>query len=364
VKVADVIASFLEEKGVRYIFGHSGHGNQEILDALYGSPVRFILVRHEQVAAIMADMYGRLTGFPGVCLVTSGPGATNLTNGLAQAYLGRSPMVAIAGESPTGGRDTKEIDQVALFTPITKWATSIRSPDETLPKLERAFVTASVDPPGPVYVGVPSDIAALHAGPGARPRRKGELTPHLKGGLLSPVEVTEALRDLIPGNAIVTMDTGDHMVYARNILTRWKLHYSENFYSMGFGLPAAMAAKAIFPERPVVCIAGDGGFSMVMQDLETAVREGLPIVVIVYNNRCLSMIKRRQVERYERRYIAVDYGEVDFAKVAEGLGASGRRVGSVDELRGAFTEALSSGKPYVIDVPIDWDETLDKERWR
>ncbi len=364
MKVADVIADFLEKKGVKYIFGHSGYGNQEILDALYGSPIKFILVRHEQVAAIMADAYGRFTGSPGVCLVTSGPGATNLSNGIAQAYKASSPMVAMAGEPSTGRKDSKQLDQVALFSPMTKWAVSIRVPEETSSILEKAFSIAVADPPGPVYVGVPFDIAASCVGSGTRARHRAEIAPHTRDGLLSPAEVTESLRELIPEDAVITMDTGDHMVYARNILTEWKLHYSENFYSMGFGLPAAMAAKVAHPERQVVCIAGDGGLSMVIQDLETAARENLAVVVIVYNNRCLSMIKRRQFESFDRRYIAVDYREVDFAKVAQGLGASGKRIHSIDELRETFGEALSSGVPYVIDVPVDWDETLDKEKWK
>ena len=100
MKSADLLVRCLENEGVEYIFGIPGEENLDVMDALLDSPIEFITVRHEQGAAFMADVYGRLTGKPGVCLATLGPGATNLVAGPADGNMGRAPLVVITG--PTG----------------------------------------------------------------------------------------------------------------------------------------------------------------------------------------------------------------------------------------------------------------------
>src|SRR5574341_433152 len=128
VTAAELFVRCLEAEGVEYLFGLPGEENMDLLDALSRSAVRFIPTRHEQGAAFMADVYGRLTGQAGVCLATLGPGATNLVTGVADANLDRAPLVAITGQA---GRDRihKEshqyVDVVDLFRPITKWNTRI-----------------------------------------------------------------------------------------------------------------------------------------------------------------------------------------------------------------------------------------------
>ena len=101
MKAAELLVRCLENEGVQYVFGLPGEENIDILDTLLSSPVQFISTRHEQAAAFMADVYGRLTGRAGVCLATLGPGATNLITGVADANMDRSPVVAISGQSTT-----------------------------------------------------------------------------------------------------------------------------------------------------------------------------------------------------------------------------------------------------------------------
>ncbi len=131
MKGGELFARCLENEGVDYIFGVPGEENIDLLDALIDSPIRFVMTRHEQGAAFMADVYGRLTGRAGVCLSTLGPGATNLVTGVADANMDRAPVVAIAGQGATT-RMHKEshqiLDLVNLFEPITKYSTQIRAP--------------------------------------------------------------------------------------------------------------------------------------------------------------------------------------------------------------------------------------------
>jgi acetolactate synthase-1/2/3 large subunit len=128
MRCADLFIRCLENEGVEYIFGIPGEENLDVMDALLSSSIQFITVRHEQGAAFMADVYGRLTGHPGVCLATLGPGATNLITGVADANMDRAPIIAIAGQGSTH-RLHKEshqiLDLVSMFEPISKYATQL-----------------------------------------------------------------------------------------------------------------------------------------------------------------------------------------------------------------------------------------------
>jgi len=125
MKVSDLFLRCLEAEGVEYIFGIPGEENGDVMISLLDSPIEFILCHHEQGAAFMADLYGRMTGRPGVCLATLGPGATNLITGVATANMDSSPVVAVAGQAATT-RLHKEshqaMDIVSMFKPVTKWA--------------------------------------------------------------------------------------------------------------------------------------------------------------------------------------------------------------------------------------------------
>jgi acetolactate synthase-1/2/3 large subunit len=161
-KGADLLVAALENEGVERIFGIPGEENLAVVEALRGSKIELVLTRHEQAAAFMAATYGRLTGKPGVCLSTLGPGALNLCTGAAFALLGAMPMILLTGQK--GILHSKQghfqlVDIVATMTPLTKMARQIVSPT-TIPTIVRdAFRVAQQERPGPVHLELPEDIA-------------------------------------------------------------------------------------------------------------------------------------------------------------------------------------------------------------
>lgn len=164
MNAAQLLVTCLENEGVEYIFGIPGEENIAVMDALLDSPIRFVITRHEQGAAFMADVYGRLTGRAGVCMSTLGPGATNLITGVADANMDRAPLVAIAGQGATT-RMHKEshqiLDLVSLFQPITKYAAQIREPEIVPEIVRKAFKVAQSEKPGACFIELPENVAAM-----------------------------------------------------------------------------------------------------------------------------------------------------------------------------------------------------------
>ncbi len=165
--VAEVFCSCLENEGVECIFGLPGEENLDLLHALSGSgKIRFVVTRHEQGAAFMADVYGRLTGKPGVCLSTLGPGATNLFTGVADANMDRAPLVAITGQADVR-RSHKESHQyiniVNAFAPITKWNTRIAHRDAVPEIIRKAFRIAQAEKPGATHIELNENVAKLES---------------------------------------------------------------------------------------------------------------------------------------------------------------------------------------------------------
>ena len=161
---AEVMVRCLENEGVKYIFGIPGEENLCFLKALRNSSIRFITTRHEQGAAFMADVYGRLTGRPGVCLATLGPGATNLITGVADANLDGAPLIAITGQVGTDKMHISShqfIDLVTLFKPITKRSLEVVRPDSVAEIVRLAFKHAKSEKPGAVHINLPENIAAM-----------------------------------------------------------------------------------------------------------------------------------------------------------------------------------------------------------
>lgn len=161
---AQLLVQCLENEGVEYVFGLPGEENLHVLQALKQSSIQFITTRHEQGAAFMADVYGRLTGKAGVCLSTLGPGATNLMTGVADANLDRAPLVAITGQVGTDRMHIEShqyLDLVAMFSPVTKWNTQIVRPSITPEVVRRAFKIAQTEKPGAVHIDLPENIAAM-----------------------------------------------------------------------------------------------------------------------------------------------------------------------------------------------------------
>lgn len=165
MKASDLMVQCLEEEGIEYIFGVPGEENADFMMSLEASDkIRFILTRHEQGAAFMAEVYGRLTGNPAGCLGTLGPGATNLITGVADSNMDRAPMLALTGQGAST-RLHKESHQVMevvdMFEPVTKWATSIWHPENIPEIIRKAVRLARTEKPGAVHIELPEDIAKL-----------------------------------------------------------------------------------------------------------------------------------------------------------------------------------------------------------
>jgi acetolactate synthase-1/2/3 large subunit len=186
-KGSDLLVAALENEGVDCIFGIPGEENLDVVESLRDSTIKLILTRHEQAAAFMAATYGRLTGKPGVCITTLGPGALNLTTGAAYAYLGAMPMVMITGQKAIhSSRQARFqiVDIVSAFKPLTKLSRQIASA-ASIPALVRdAFRVAMEERPGPVLLELPEDVA-------------GEEAPDLLPIAVHPIEIPVAHRDAL-----------------------------------------------------------------------------------------------------------------------------------------------------------------------
>jgi acetolactate synthase-1/2/3 large subunit len=529
---AEVLAATLRDAGVERMFGLPGGEILDFIEAARKVGIEFILVRHEAVAAFMADASGQIERKPGVCVSTLGPGALNLTLGVANAFLDRSPLIAITATMSTKAAPYathQQLDLNAVFRPFTKQTITLDGVN-TAATVRRAWRTALEPRFGPVHIALPSDVArqpehqandrspvCLTPDPPPRPRREalariaGEIaqaqrpvlvlgldlnpytdvqavrdfaeavgapvfvTPKAKGifpedhpqffgvcsGLaadsvivnffrqadllvgvgfdpvesdktwhqtmklvsiapvtiasgayrpplelvgdlrysltqlaeltdsprtwarddvrayrealetalrgqtasqtgsqtgLSALAVTRCLRDLFPAETILTTDVGSIKLL---VSQAWRstepmtFLESNGLSAMGYGLPAAMAAKLARPDRPVLCTMGDGGFAMVFADLETCVRRRIAFVTVVYNDSALSLIDAAQ-ERRGYPTCGVRYGNIDFAAASAALGAQSRRATTLDELATAVKEAQRVvDRPSVIEVPID-----------
>ncbi len=538
---AKALIGSLEREKVSVIFGFPGGAIMPAYDALLDSNIRHILARHEQSAAHMADGYARAGGRTGVCMATSGPGATNLVTGLANAQLDSSPVVAITGQVsiPQIGLDAfQEADIIGIASPATKYSFQPRKVGEIPKTIKAAFHIASTGRPGPVLVDIPKDVlvdsaevefpekveirgyktvyrpdpvqinkaaemlanaerpfilagggvtlsnashglrqlaelifapvatslmgkgsfpedhplsmgtigmhgskeanqliygadvllavgcrfsdrttgkvdefcptthvihvdidaaeigknkcvdvaivsdasyalSALHQAVVARITTKKDTEWSRKvrevkeayadkiensGKELTPPKVLKELRRLLPLNSIVTTEVGQNQMwsslYFKALLPRTFIT-SGGFGCMGYGFPASIGAKAAKPDVHVVDIAGDGSFMMTENSLATSVLEKIPVTVLILNNRMLGMVAQWQRLFYNRRYSAVELGNVpDFVKLAEAYGAQGLRVGSIRELSDAFKKSLTSDVTTVIDVPIDPEENV------
>src|ERR671915_94132 len=179
-KASDVFVECLEAEGVTYVFGIPGEETLDLNESLEASSIEFIPVRHEQGGAYMADMYGRLTRSAGVCLGTLGPGATNLVTGVADAWLDRSPMVALTGQADLE-RMHKEshqyIDVVDMLRPVTKFNARLNSARVIPEVVRKAFKVAQAQKPGPTHIELPEDVMAAPVDAEPLPVRLGRRRP-------------------------------------------------------------------------------------------------------------------------------------------------------------------------------------------
>jgi acetolactate synthase-1/2/3 large subunit len=528
----------LYREGVDTIFGYPGGVLLPIYDEIYDSSIRHILVRHEQSAAHAAEGYTRATGKTGVCLATSGPGATNLVTGIANAYLDSIAMVAFTGQVPTAllGNDAfQEANITGITMPITKHNYLVQDANELPRIIKEAFHIASTGRPGPVLVDIPKDITTTEIDfyypdkvelRGYNPTYEGNIQQIKKaaaeiiksskpviyagGGVISsnasaelrkfaekiqapvtttltgmggfPVEhsqflgmpgmhgtkyanyaiqesdlliaigvrfddrVTGKLKSFATNAKIIHIDidpaeisknikvdvpiVGDAKSILENLnkyvakaqsdewmnkIAHWKheypLHYIEpssgdgikpqyiieqiceaakdaiivtevgqhqmwaaqyfkfkeprTFISsgglgtMGYGFPAAIGAKVARPDKIVFDVAGDGSFQMSSQELATVVKENIPVIVAIFNNGYLGMVRQWQELFYNKRYSSTCIQDsVDFVKLAEAYGALGIRATKKSEVRPAIEQAIASGRPTVIDFVVECEENV------
>ena len=509
-KCADGIATALLEAGTNLLFGVPGGGsNLDLVGAVQRLGGRFVLGHGESAAAIMAATYGELTGLPGACVVTRGPGAASAVNGVAHALLDRAPLVIVTDGFARGDRARvthQRLDHRALFEPVTKWSVEIGS-DDAYEATREAIALACRPPQGPVHLDVVLDAPArtperaarregvpqpadraraiellagsrrpvITLGVGARraaesvrtalqpltcpilttykakgvvpdtwPTAAGLLTgatieapileqadlivaigldavelipapwPYAAPVLalsewprgdvflgpmlelvapldsllplleplrrlapplrpprefaasalqaldvpvagLAPQDVVRTARAIAPPGTVATVDAGAHMLVA---MPYWLVDspsdalISSGLATMGFALPAAIAAALLDDGKRVLCLCGDGGLGMTLGELETLSRLGLPVTVVVFNDSAFSLIEIKQGPS-QGGPEAVRFDRTDFAAVARGCGIPARTAGDIDELDAGLREALSRQGPSLIDVAID-----------
>jgi len=518
--------------GGKLAFGVPGESYLAVLDAIYDSPLRLIAARHEGGAANMAEAYGKLTGRPGICLVTRGPGATHASVGVHTAFQDSTPMILLVGQvarSAIGREGFQEVDYRQLFGPIAKWATQVDQASRLPEIIARAFSLACSGRPGPVVVALPEDmlseqaqaidagpsqpvcpspggdelerLAALigpaqrplaivgeggwtaqasedvvafaraaaipvassfrcqdyvdndaevyagHAGIGMAPGlarriaeadvllaiggRLGEIPsggytlleiprprqrlvhvhpdPDELGAVYQPelgivsglpqfttalrareqwdgvrsrsagvaqareeyernlhetrdlpgelqlTGVMSVLRERLEPEAILTCGAGNFTVWAHRFYAfrRYPTQLAPRSGSMGYGFPAAIAAKAVHPERTVVCLAGDGDFLMTGQELATAMQEGLAVVVLVVNNGMYGTIRMHQERQFPGRVVGTELVNPDFVAYARSFGAHGALVTRTEDFADALEGALAAGRPALLELRVD-----------
>ena len=175
---------------------------------------------------------------------------------------------------------------------------------------------------------------------------------------LQPQAIVRTLRDILPPETIVTVDGGNFAKHVRRhfeILQRDSFHYADDFGSVGASFPMALGVKVSCPDRPVVCLNGDGAFLLNVQELETAVREKLNVIVVVFNDFGFGNVRAYQKMKFEERYMC-DFGNPPFDQMARLFGAGGARVNRLDELREAVMTGLKSSGPFIIDVMMSREE--------
>jgi acetolactate synthase-1/2/3 large subunit len=542
MKTSDLFLRCLEAEGVEYIFGLPGEENADLMISLLDSSIKFILTRHEQSAAFMADVYGRLTGKVGVCLSTLGPGATNLTTGIANANMDRSRVLAITGQTDSNmlhKESHQNMDVITMFKPITKWNQSIRNADNIPEIVRRAFKIAQEEKAGATHIELPQDVAKqesrirpiekplevlrsqpnksliekavrlileaekplvlvgngcirgnasfhvrrfvektgicsmntfmgkgvisdrwerhlqtigikaadhaliamkevylviaigydlveysprfwngditkkiihldftpaevdtyypptveiaadieltinailaelekeknqnpnlqcfpCHDVPATFKRIKKELVERVlryandPSYPIKPEKLIVDVRRSLDDRDILISDVGAHKLWIAK--TYYTYHpntclISNGFASMGFALPGAIAAQLAFPERKVVAMCGDGGFLMNVQEIETAVRLKLPVIIVIWCDKEFGVIALKQIDEFGKKAFT-EFNNPDFVKLASSFGAIGYAVKSTVEFPDILEQAkMSKDIPVIISVDIDY----------
>jgi len=487
---AEIVVEELKTEGAEVAFGIPGGALLDLYDVLYKEEaIRHILMRHEQCAAHAADGYARVSGKAGVCIATSGPGATNLVTGLANANMDSSSVVALTGQVPTSVIGTNAFQESSTFTitmPITKHnflvkpnQVQIKRVVETLANAERPLIlagggvisadaavelrhladflgapvvttlmgkgaipenhpfclgmagmhgqlyanrainecdallalgtrfsdrttgwqldqfapdatlihvdidTAEINKNMQVDIPIVGDVKLALSGitkllEKKRAKKSGsEWEKRIKkmhsacdscveeisreGASVSDILIKEISR-ILDDDAIVTTEVGQCQMFAAHYYMTKKPRTfisSGGLGTMGFGFPAAIGAKIAAPDKQVVDIAGDGSFLMTCQDMATCVENDIPVVVCLFDNRYLGMVRQFQELFFDKKYAQTGLGITpDFVKLAEAFGCYGERVEKPEDLKDALNNAFKSGKPAVLDMIVGKEDKV------
>ncbi|RKQ92577.1 acetolactate synthase large subunit [Solirubrobacter pauli] len=270
-KASDLFVECLEAEGVKYVFGIPGEETLDLNESLHDSSVSFVPVRHEQGGAYMADMYGRLTGRAGVCLGTLGPGATNLVTAIADAFLDRSPLVALTGQADLQ-RMHKEshqhIDIVSMFKPVTKWNTRLNAAAVIPEVVRKAFKVAQEPKPGPTHIELPEDV--MDDQTDARPLRAGGRERRLEPSAGDTLAAAEIIRNaanpiVLAGNGVSRVGAAPALRefaratgigVAETFMGKGALDYQDSSARGTVGLQSRDYALAGFEDADVVITVG------------------------------------------------------------------------------------------------------------
>ncbi len=269
LSAAELLVKCLENEGVQYIFGIPGEENIDVMDALLSSSIKFVTCHHEQGAAFMADVYGRLTGRAGVCMSTLGPGATNLVTGVADANMDRAPIVAIAGQGATT-RLHKEshqiLDLVNMFQPITKYSVQVLEPEIVPEVIRKAFKVAQTEKPGGAFIDFPENVAEMKvekkpipvqtAYTPVAPDAKIEYAAKLIAAAKNPI--------ILAGNGVIRQGAADSLVTFAQML---KIPVANTFM-----------AKGVMPFTNELCL---GTIGLKARDLPWFAFEKADVVICV-----------------------------------------------------------------------------------
>jgi len=233
---AQLFVDCLENEGVEFVFGIPGEETLDVSEALDRSQlITFVPTRHEQGAAFMADAYGRLTGRPGVCLATLGPGATNLATGVGDATLDHAPLVALTGQTGLAGmhKETHQfIDVVDMLRPMTKWNTRIHHPRMVAEAVRKAFSVAAAEKPGATHLELPEDVMETVTAGTPLPRGPQAMVEADPVSLLRAAEVIQGARRpvVLAGNGVVRQDAAPAL---RALCDQTGLHAVTTFMGKG-----------------------------------------------------------------------------------------------------------------------------------
>lgn len=272
LNTAEMLVKCLEKEGVQYIFGIPGEENLAIIDALQRSTIRFITVRHEQGAAFMADMVGRLTGRAGVCLSTLGPGATNLVTGVADANGDGAPLVAITGQVGTDRMHLTShqfLDLCKMFEPITKRSKQIVRPDTVSEIVRIAFKYAESEKPGACHIDLPVNIARMPVGEGEEPLAKK--TPPIEEAEESTIrEAAEAIGRaqspvILAGSSAVRSRAGEaltefaetlHIPVVNTMMAKGLIPFDSPYSLWTIGIPEKDYANKVLEKSDLIVAVG------------------------------------------------------------------------------------------------------------